>query len=77
MADEPGGRPAPPIRFPVSQTSPPRTPGGFRELGLTPLARQLALQEWQLNGHWCSRCKGIWYGYTLETQCPACGNRRG
>jgi hypothetical protein len=49
----------------------------FRELGSTVLARQLGLQDWQLNGHWCSRCQGIWYGYTLETQCPRCGNRHG
>ena len=51
--------------------------GGFRELGITPLARQLGLVEWQLNGHWCSRCQGIWYGYTLEAECPCCGNRNG
>jgi hypothetical protein len=56
------------IRFPGSR---------FRELGSTALARQLGLQDWQLNGHWCSRCQGIWYGYTLETQCPRCGNRHG
>ena len=49
----------------------------FRELGSTVLAKQLGLQDWQLNGHWCSRCQGIWYGYTLEAQCPRCGNRHG
>lgn len=49
----------------------------MKELGVTPLARQLNLTEEQTNGHWCSRCQGIWYGYTLETQCPVCGNRRG
>jgi hypothetical protein len=49
----------------------------FRELGSTVLARQLGLQDWQLNGHWCSRCQGIWSGYTLEAQCPRCGNRHG
>ena len=58
------------IRFPGDRT-------GFRELGCTELAKLLGLQDWQLNGHWCSRCAGIWYGYTLETQCPRCGNRRG
>jgi hypothetical protein len=47
------------------------------ELGSTPLAKQLGLHDWQLNGHWCSRCQGIWYGYTLEAECPRCGNRRG
>jgi hypothetical protein len=64
-------------RFPQSRVAPPRTRGGYRELGSTPLARQLGLRDEQLNGHWCSRCEGIWYGYTLEAQCPRCGNRRG
>jgi hypothetical protein len=49
----------------------------FRELGVTPLAQQLELADHQQNGHWCSRCSGIWYGYTLENECPCCGNRRG
>ena len=57
-----------PIPLPVAR---------FRELGSTVLAKQLGLQDWQLNGHWCSRCEGIWYGYTLEAQCPRCGNRHG
>ena len=52
-------------------------PGGFRDLGVTPLARQLGLTPEQTNGHWCSRCEGIWFGYTLEAQCPVCGNRKG
>ena len=50
---------------------------GVKEIGVTPLAHQLGLSEDQTNGHWCSRCQGIWYGYTLETECPVCGNRRG
>jgi len=53
------------------------TPGGFKDLGITPLAAQLGLTEEQTNGHWCSRCQGIWFGYTLEAQCPVCGNRNG
>ena len=52
-------------------------PAGFRDLGITPLALQLGLTAEQTNGHWCSRCEGIWFGYTLETQCPVCGNRQG
>lgn len=63
--------------FPASHLAPARTRGGFTELGATPLAKLLGLQEWQLNGHWCSRCQGIWYGYTLEAECPRCGNRHG
>ena len=52
-------------------------PRPFKDLGSTLLARQLGLSEEQLNGHWCSRCQGIWFGYTLEVECPACGNRNG
>lgn len=52
-------------------------PKKFKDLGLTPLAQQLGLTDEQLNGHWCSRCQGIWFGYTLEVQCPVCGNRNG
>jgi hypothetical protein len=57
--------------------APGRTPVGHRELGTTALARQLGLADDQLGGHWCNRCQGIWYGCTLEVECPACGNRRG
>jgi rubrerythrin len=49
----------------------------FKDLGSTPLAKQLGLSDEQMNGHWCSRCEGIWFGYTLEVECPVCGNRRG
>ena len=52
-------------------------PVGYRDLGITPLAMQLGLAPEQTNGHWCSRCQGIWFGYTLEVQCPVCGNRKG
>lgn len=65
------------VRFPHSRTPPPATPGGFKDLGPTPLARQLGLSDEQTNGHWCSPCQGIWFGYTLEVQCPVCGNRSG
>lgn len=63
--------------FPYSRISPPATPGGFKDLGITPLAHQLGLSIEQTNGHWCSRCQGIWFGYTLEAECPVCGNRNG
>ena len=49
----------------------------FKDLGVTPLAIQLGLADEQTNGHWCSRCEGIWFGYTLEAECPVCGNRKG
>lgn len=65
------------IAFPHSRTLPPATPGGFKDLGITPLARRLGLTLEQTNGHWCSRCQGIWFGYTLEAECPVCRNRKG
>ncbi len=49
----------------------------YLDLGITPLAKQLELKPEQMNGHWCSRCQGIWFGYTLEVECPVCGNRHG
>ncbi len=64
-------------RLPHALTSPPADPGGFKDLGVTPLVRQLGLADEQTNGHWCSRCMGLWFGYTLEVQCPVCGNRSG
>jgi hypothetical protein len=64
-------------RSTVSLSKPPPMAGGFRDLGITPLALQLGLTAEQTNGHWCSRCEGIWFGYTLEAQCPVCGNRQG
>lgn len=65
------------IHFPQSRTSPPATLGGFKDLGITPYAQQLGLNADQTHGHWCRRCQGIWFGYMLETECPACGNRSG
>ncbi len=63
------------IRFPLARTR----PGGPRaaDLGASRLARRIGLPNRQLTGHWCSRCRGIWYGYPLEVECPVCGNRRG
>jgi len=55
----------------------PRHVKDARDLGLTPLARQLGLVTEHLTGHWCSRCVGIWYGTALEVECPSCGGRRG
>ena len=64
-------------RFSISGTSSSLSAEGFRDLGITPLARQLGLSMEQTNGHWCSQCEGIWFGYTLEVQCPVCGSRKG
>ena len=78
MTADPGDPPsAEQHRFLASLTRPSNAAGGFRDLGITPLARQLGLTEEQTNGHWCSRCQGIWFGYTLEAECPVCGSRKG
>jgi len=63
------------LRFPLARTR----PGGpaAADLGPSRLARSIGLPRHQLTGHWCSRCRGIWYGYPLEVECPVCGNRRG
>ncbi len=55
----------------------PLAGAAFKDLGTTKLARQLGLTEEQTNGHWCGRCEGIWFGYTLEAECPVCGSRKG
>ncbi len=65
------------VQFPQSRVSPARSSEPFRELGTSQLSRSLGLPERQATGHWCSRCRGIWYGYLLEVTCPACGNRHG
>ncbi len=49
----------------------------FRSLGLSQRALADGPVIRQLTGHWCSGCEGIWFGYPLEVECPACGNRDG
>lgn len=71
--DDPGG----PLPFPSSRIAPPRSPCGTRELGIGKMAQRLGVRDSHLNGHWCSRCQGVWYGLMLEIECPVCGNRRG
>ncbi|MCY4015695.1 MAG: hypothetical protein OXF82_00885 [Gammaproteobacteria bacterium] len=68
--------PAPIARFPHSRVK-PATAGGFRELGMGKLARGIGADKGQIVGHWCGRCRGIWYGLAFEVECPACGNRNG
>ena len=47
------------------------------QLGYSDLSRLIGRPRHQVTGHFCSRCDGIWYGYLLEVECPACGNRHG
>jgi hypothetical protein len=65
------------LRFPLSRATPSGSAGGFLDLGVGALARQLGMRKGQMTGHWCSRCRGVWFGYALEVECPCCGNRRG
>ena len=77
MNDEENAQDPQSRKFLRSLVTPGHALGAPRELGTTALALQLGLADEQLGGHWCSRCEGIWYGCTLEVQCPGCGNRRG
>ncbi|MAT51026.1 MAG: hypothetical protein CME32_19200 [Gimesia sp.] len=65
------------VRFPHSRTRPASSQDGIRELGNSKMAQQLGRVQPNLKGHWCSRCKGIWYGFVGECECPVCGNRNG
>jgi hypothetical protein len=65
------------LTFPLSRIRRQDTAADYLDLGLTPLAKRLGLSNDRLNGHWCSCCKGIWFGYVAEVQCPVCGNRHG
>jgi hypothetical protein len=67
---------APVIRFPQSRVRLPGSSEPARELGTSSLVQSLGVVE-QATGHWCSHCRGIWYGYLLEVACPVCGNRHG
>jgi hypothetical protein len=65
------------VRFPQSRIVPRAAEGGFKDLGMSELAQQLGAPGRQGTGHWCSYCRGIWYGYLLEVACPRCGRRHG
>lgn len=65
------------VGFPQSRTPAKQSNGGFKELGLSKLAQKGGELQSGLKGHWCSRCKGIWFGFVGECECPQCGNRNG
>lgn len=68
---------APVVRFPQSRVRPPGGLEPYKDLGIGRMAQTLGMPTEQQTGHWCSRCKGIWFGYLLEVECPMCGNRGG
>ena len=49
----------------------------FADLGQSNLAKHIGAPGRQGTGHWCSHCRGIWFGYPLEVTCPRCGSRQG
>lgn len=63
--------------FPYSKVKPSGREAGFTNLGMGKMAMEFGVAKEQQSGHWCSRCKGIWFGYLLEVECPCCGNRQG
>ena len=65
------------IRFPQSRVSLGGARAPFKQLGTSLFSARFGSPEHQATGHWCSRCRGIWYGYLLEVTCPVCGNRHG
>jgi len=65
------------VAFPHSKVSPTGFGERYEELGMGKMADTLGAAIEQQSGHWCSRCKGIWFGFLLEVECPKCGNRQG
>lgn len=65
------------VRFPQSRVIPAGGGQPSRQLGTSQFAARFGAPERQATGHWCSHCRGIWYGYLLEVACPVCGNRHG
>ncbi len=65
------------VRFPQSRVRPPSGVTPYKDLGDSGMTAKYGTPKEQGTGHWCSRCKGIWFGYLLEVECPACGNRDG
>lgn len=65
------------IRFPQSRVGIRAAAKPFKQLGTSLFSARFGTPERQATGHWCSRCRGIWYGYLLEVTCPVCGNCHG
>jgi hypothetical protein len=66
------------LAFPQSRVTPPRSaPKPFKDLGTSKMCQALGMPKEQTTGHWCSNCKGIWFGYLLEVECPICNSRDG
>lgn len=65
------------VGFPQSRVRPRGAAGAYKDLGDSVMVTAYGQPARQATGHWCSRCKGIWFGYLLEVECPVCGSRDG
>ncbi len=79
-ADDPTDRPAASaavVPFPHSKVVPVHRADPDASSRYGAMANILGIPREQTTGHWCGRCRAIWYGYLLEVACPTCGNRHG
>ncbi len=63
------------VKFPFSKSGVSKSTAQPRNLGLTKLSLELRREGKGARGHWCKSCKGIWYTYLFEVECPVCGQR--
>ncbi len=63
------------VRFPFSRSGLSKSAARPRNLGLTKLSHEVNPTGKGAKGHWCKVCKGIWYTYLFEVECPVCGHR--
>ena len=63
------------VPFPFSRSGVAKTRDQAPNLGLTELSAKAKRSGRGAKGHWCSNCKGIWYTYFFEIECPVCGRR--
>lgn len=75
--DDPKGRRGGAKLLAFRARAPRRPAAAYAVLGSSDLARTLGAPARQGTGHWCSHCRGIWFGYPLEVACPRCGSRQG
>lgn len=48
-----------------------------KELGKSPMLLAVSGKSSHATGHWCSLCRGVWFGLRSEVECPVCANRQG
>jgi len=63
------------VGFPYARSGVAKSRAAPRNLGLTPMSKAVVADGRGARGHWCADCKGIWYSYFPEVQCPVCGRR--